>query len=117
MDKYAFNCNKWMLKIPPPQNYVPYCVAEKALPIIGVVCLVFSLYLIWVHVKVLGFNLTSIRVKSLIIAAIGSLNVMIHYTVLNSVYQYRLYSLEEIFRFVLFYLICYYYTYKATGLL
>ena len=50
-------------------------------------------------------------------AWLGTLNFLIHYVDLSSVTKAETFFIIEIFRFSLFYMICYYYCAKASGLL
>ena len=57
------------------------------------------------------------RILILITSLLASFNMFYHYSIMWGPIRAKTFCLVEIFRLILFYAVCYYYVYKASGLL
>ena len=70
-----------------------------------------------VHIRFLKINIDDFRVLTLFVAMASTVNLFLHYTVMTDILRYMSYPILQMFEYILIFMVCYYYTYKATGIL
>ena len=90
---------------------------EKSLYINAALFFLIIAYQIVVHIHYLKLNIDDFRVLILFMALASTLNLFLHYTVMTDVLRYMSYPILQMFEYLLMFMVCYYYTYKSTGIL
>ena len=99
------------------ENFLAYCIFNKlylGTAFIGALCLLYQIY---VQLKVLKSQYFELKVCIFYVAFLSSVNTIIHYSLFTEQLMFQTYFILEIFRFTLFFMVCYYYIQKASGLL
>ena len=115
-----FHCMQWITDpdyVNNPSIAMSFCLAEKALDLTSLTlffCLAYQMYVYYRYYKV-GF--TAFRMIIYLISLISALNTFLHYGIFYAEFRSKTLFLIVILEFVTFFLICYYYTSKASGLL
>ena len=112
----VYSCDHWRKKFH-EEGYVPFCVADKVLYSESFLAFCFLAYEIWVHKRLMNMDTGKLRVKLIILAALSSLYGSIYFATFSMGMMFKGYEVLEILKFSQLYLICYYFTYKASKLL
>lgn len=121
-----FTCEYWVFAFKctvshQPDVYMPlaieFCVFEKLILISSFALIVINIQQLKIYLKHFNIKCQDFRVLTLIIGLLSSLNIFVHYGFLSSDDKSRTFFLIEMMRFLLFFMICYHYTKKASRLL
>mmetsp|Transcript_35657 Transcript_35657/g.54556 ORF Transcript_35657/g.54556 Transcript_35657/m.54556 type:complete len:228 (+) Transcript_35657:8-691(+) len=97
--------------------HVDFCYAEKsllALDVVGGVLLVHQIW--WVYVKAYRMSFKDMRLWIFSLCLVSQAYTFVHYGLIYKIYRAKLFFLNELFRFLVLFYICYYYIDKASGL-
>jgi hypothetical protein len=96
---------------------VEFCVAEKAIDVTSLALTILICHQMYVYYRHYKVGITAFRMIVYFLAMISSLNTFLHYGIFYANLRSETLFLIVIFEFITFFLICYYYTSKASGLL
>ena len=90
---------------------------EKTLSVFNIIAIGILIYQINLYVRVLKIAKTDLRVVVYGVCLLNATYIFVHYGIIPTDKRYYLFLLIEVFRFAILFLICYYYTSKASELI
>ena len=110
-----FTCNKW--ENPDSSIQTSFCVADKILLVVIVVFLIEILRQLYLYKRVHEIEWSDMRISLYSICILSLINQMIQLGVLNRDQESQVYFIKEIFRMIILFFLCFYYSRKAINLL
>jgi len=96
---------------------IAFCIAEKLVGVISVLIFCLTIQQMYIHNTYYKVIWADFRMLIFTVCLLSSVDAFIHYQFLLGEQRGRTFFLIEIFRFIEFFIICYYYCNKASSLL
>ena len=94
-----------------------FCISEKLVCFSAFVTILEVIRQLYIYIWSHKIPLNDRRITILAVCLLSSINVFVHYGFFTTYPKAKTFFLIELFRFVVFFMICYYYIVKSSGLL
>ena len=114
-----FTCDPWCTEYGNdfPGFAIIMCISEKLIILIGFITWLYIIYQMYIYIKIYSISPGDRRLIILLICWLSALFTWFRYSFFNTEEKGFTFFFVEIFRFIIFYTVCYYYCSKASDLL